>query len=46
VTNKANLTLSFDASAPIDVYAAVNDNVSTDSFVVVAQPDTGVNTNS
>jgi len=45
VTNKANLTLSFDASAPIDAYAAVNDNVSADSFVVVAQNDTGVNTN-
>ncbi len=42
--NRANLTLSFDASAPIDVYAAVNDNVSTDSFVVVAQEDTGVAT--
>jgi hypothetical protein len=44
LSNKANLTLSFDASAPIDVYAAVNDNVSTDSFVVVAQEDTGVAT--
>ena len=44
LTNKANLTLSFDASAPIVVYAAVNDNVSTDSFVVVAQEDTGVAT--
>jgi hypothetical protein len=45
VTAQSKLTLSFDASAPIDVYAAVNDNTSTDSFVVVAQPDTGVNTN-
>jgi hypothetical protein len=39
------LTLSFDASAPIDVYAAVNDNLTTDSFVVVAQEDTGVAAN-
>ena len=45
LSNKANLTLSFDANAPIDVYAAVNDNVSTDSFVVVAQEDSGVATN-
>jgi hypothetical protein len=46
LSNKANLTLSFDASAPMDIYAAINDNVSADSFVVVAQEDTGVNTNS
>ena len=45
VTSQSKLTLSFDASAPIDVYAAVNDNVSGDSFVVVAQEDTGVATN-
>lgn len=45
LSNKANLTLSFDASAPIDVYAAINDNVSTDSFVVTAQSDTGVASN-
>ena len=44
-TNRTNLTLSFDASAPIDVYAAVNDNISTDSFVVIAQPDVGVAAN-
>lgn len=37
-----NLTLSFDASAPIFAYAAVNDNVSGDSIFVVAQPDVGV----
>jgi len=45
LSNKANLTLSFDAGAPIDVYAAVNDNVSTDSFVVTAQEDSGVASN-
>lgn len=45
LSDQGNLSLSFDASAPIDVYAAVNDNVSTDSFVVVAQEDSGVNTN-
>ena len=39
LSSQANLTLSFDASAPIDAYAAVNDNVSTDSFVVTAQED-------
>jgi CHRD domain len=46
LTNKANLTLSFDAGAPIDVYGAVNDNRTTDSFVVVAQEDPGVAANS
>jgi hypothetical protein len=40
-----NLTLSFDASAPILGYAAVNDNVSTDSIFVAAQPDPGVAAN-
>ena len=45
LSNKANLTLSFDASEGLDIYAAVNDNTSTDSFVVVAQSDSGVNTN-
>jgi hypothetical protein len=37
-----NLTMSFDASAPVFVYAAVNDNVSGDSVLVPAQPDNGV----
>lgn len=41
----ATLTLSFDAAAPIVVYAAVNDNVSSDSYVVMAQPDIGVAAN-
>lgn len=40
-----DLTLSFDASAPIFVYASVNDNVSGDSIFVPAQPDTGVAAN-
>jgi hypothetical protein len=40
-----NLTLSFDSSAPIFVYAAVNDNVSADSILVPAQPDSGVAAN-
>jgi len=42
---QGKLTLTFDSSAPIDVYAAVNDNVSTDSFVVPAQEDSGVAAN-
>jgi len=45
LSDQGTLSLSFDASAPIDVYAAVNDNVSTDSFLVVAQEDSGVDTN-
>jgi hypothetical protein len=40
-----NVTLSFDASAPIFVYAAVNDNVSADSILVPAQADSGVAAN-
>ena len=43
--NAPNLTLSFDASTPIFVYAAVNDNVSGDSIFVPAQPDAGVAAN-
>ena len=39
---EADMTLSFDAGAPIFVYAAVNDNVSGDSMLVPAQPDSGV----
>ena len=37
-----NVTMSFDASAPIFVYAAVNDNVSGDSVLIAAQRDSGV----
>lgn len=40
-----NMTLSFDASAPINAYAAVNDNVSGDSIFVQAQDDSGVAAN-
>jgi hypothetical protein len=40
-----NLTLSFDASAPISAYAAVNDNISADSIFVQAQEDSGVAAN-
>jgi hypothetical protein len=45
LSNAANLTLSFDAAAPILAYAAVNDNVSGDSSYVAAAPDTGVAAN-
>jgi hypothetical protein len=38
----SNVTVSFDAGAPIFVYAAVNDNVSGDAMLVSAQPDSGV----
>jgi CHRD domain len=42
LVSRNDMTLSFDASAPVFVYAAVNDNVSGDSMFVPAQPDTGV----
>jgi hypothetical protein len=42
LSNATNLTLSFDASVPIVVYASVVDNVSTDQIFVFAQEDTGV----
>lgn len=45
LSNTVNMTMSFDASAPLFVYAAVNDNVSADSICVVAQPDSGVAAN-
>ena len=45
LSNAPNLTLSFDASAPIFAYAGVNDNVSTDPIFVAAQPDSGLLTN-
>lgn len=45
LANANNITLSFDASAPVFVYAAVNDNVSGDSAFVPAQPDAGVAAN-
>jgi len=46
VSNAANLTMSFDASAPVFGYAAVNDNVSADSSFVAALPDAGTSANS
>lgn len=45
LANQANMTLSFDAGAPIDAYASVVDNVATDQIFVGAQPDTGVASN-
>ena len=45
LASASNLTLSFDSSAGIFVYAAVNDNVSGDSIFVPAQPDSGVAAN-
>jgi hypothetical protein len=44
LSNAANLTLSFDASAPVVAYASVVDNVSADQIFVYAQSDTGVAT--
>ena len=44
-TNAANLTMSFDAAAPIFAYGAVNDNVSADSSFVAAIADVGVAAN-
>jgi hypothetical protein len=41
----ANLTVSFDASAPVFAYAGVNDNQSTAPYFVAAQPDSGTLTN-
>jgi hypothetical protein len=45
LSNSANLTMTFDASAPILGYAAVNDNVTGDSIFVTAQSDSGVAAN-
>jgi len=42
--NVANVTLSFDASAPVVAYGSVVDNVSADQIFVYAQNDTGVAT--
>jgi len=43
-TNRPNLTLSFDASAPLFAYGSLNDNVSSDAVFIGAQADTGVST--
>jgi hypothetical protein len=45
LSNSANLTMSFDAAAPIFGYAAVNDNVSADSSFIAAIADVGVASN-
>lgn len=42
LSKATNVTLSFDASAPVDAYASVVDNVATDQIFVGAQPDLGV----
>ncbi len=42
LSNAQNLTLTFDASAPIDAYASVVDNVATDQIFVGAREDLGV----
>ena len=42
LSDRANLTLSFDADAPLLVYASVVDNVSSDQIFITAQPDPGV----
>jgi hypothetical protein len=46
LSNAANVTLTFDASAPIFGYGAVNDSVSSDSSFVAAQSDSGTAANS
>ena len=45
LSNAQNLTLTFDASAPIVGYGSVVDNVSADQYFVYAQPDPGVAAN-
>ena len=42
LANQANLTVSFDASSGVFVYVAETDNISSDSFLIAAQPDPGV----
>jgi hypothetical protein len=42
LSDRADLTLSFDASAPIFVYGSVVDNTSDDPVFVAAQEDVGV----
>ena len=42
LSNAQNLTLSIDASAPLDAYASVIDNVAGDQIFVGAQEDLGV----
>ncbi len=42
LSDRANLTVSFDSSAPILAYASIVDNVSTDQVFISAQSDSGV----
>jgi CHRD domain len=44
LSNRPNLTLSFTASAPIDAYGSVIDNISHDPIAITAQSDSGVDT--
>lgn len=42
LSHSGELTLSINSTLPILAYGAVNDNISGDSFLVPAQPDSGV----
>jgi len=44
LSGSPNLTLSFDAAAPVLAYASVADNASGDTIFIGAQPDSGVAT--
>jgi hypothetical protein len=44
LTGKANMVLTFDASAPIVAYGSIVDNTSSDQIAILAQADTGVAT--
>jgi hypothetical protein len=44
LTNSQSLTLTFNASAPIDAYGSIIDNTSLDPIAITAQADTGVAT--
>lgn len=41
LSNSAPLTVSIDSTLPVLAYGAVNDNISGDSILVPAQPDSG-----
>jgi Cu/Zn superoxide dismutase len=44
LTNKANMIMTFDASAPIVAYGSIVDNTSSDQTAISAQLDSGVAT--
>jgi hypothetical protein len=44
LSNQENLTLTFNASAPIDAYGSIIDNTSLDPIAITAQADPGVAT--